>query len=422
MHVRKEECEILRELGRKVAELSATEDNLQKMDKWTRLTDLDKRAGPATLVHLWPLAWAEALPDDQYLECEGDTARRYERELRQRIWAAEHLHDDSVIEPVISYPHFIDINPYPELPVAVQFAEDDHARTGAYKFDSPVKERSDIEKIGDPEIRVDWDARKKAEAELNEVFDGILEVIPGAMYFSAKVIDDWAALRGMESVYMDMLVEAEWTHEGLQRVADNFERRFKTLEELGVWGPFSRAEPLGSNGLRFNPDIPNARNIARKGGAELMDTWGSTCAEGFNCVSPGMHEEFALPYTLQLMKLFKWINIGCCEAQHDKVAMVRSVPNARRISISEWCDVEKAGAEIGTDLLYGYKPSGVPFIGNELREDLVRAELRRVLEAARACPLEIILNIGGTLGGGDGAAKLVRWTQIAEEEIDGFCG
>jgi len=418
----KRDVEELQNLARRVAELSATDDNKQKIDKWTRLTDLDKSAGPLQLIHLWPLAWAEALPDDQHLVCENETARNYERDLRQRIWSFESLHDDTVIEPVIRYPHFVDITPYPELPVTANYAADDHAKTGAFKFDSPIKELKDIEKVGDPVVSVDFKKREKYEAEAREIFDGILDVIPWGVYFAAKVIDEWAELRGMEYVYTDMVDEPDWTHEALQRVADNFEKRFKTLEELGVWGPWDKSDPLGSTGLRFNPDIPNYKEIMEKGRCDLMDTWAFTCAEGFNCVSPGMHSDFNLPYEQQLMKLFKWVNVGCCEVLHNKVEFVKSVPNARRISVSEWCDFEKAGTEIGTDLLYGYKPSGVPFLGNELHEEQVREELRTVLAAAKDCPLEMIMNIGGTLGGGDGAAKLIAWTRIAKEEIEASCG
>ena len=75
------DVDVLRDLGKRVAELAATDDNKQKIDKWTRLTDLDKSAGPLQLIHLWPLAWAEALPDDQNLVCRDETARNYERDL-----------------------------------------------------------------------------------------------------------------------------------------------------------------------------------------------------------------------------------------------------------------------------------------------------------------------------------------------------
>lgn len=420
MNIPKQDVDVLRKLGRKVAELAATEKNKQKIDKWTRLTDLDKSAGPATLVHLWPLAWAEALPDEQYLLCENETARFYERDLRQRIWSVENLHDDTVIEPMIRYHHCTEITAYPELPVMAHYAADDHAKTGAFKFESPIKEMADIDKIGDPVVKVDFEQREKLKAEAEEIFEGIIDVIPWGIYYAAKVLDEWAELRGMENVYTDMIDEPEWTHEAMQRIADNFEKRFKLCEELGVWGPWEKSDPLGSTGLRFNPEIPNYKETMKKGRALLNETWAFTCAEGFNCVSPGMHEEFNLPYDQQLMKLFKYANVGCCEVLSSKVDFVRNVPNARRISVSEWCDFAQAGEAIGTDLLYGYKPSGVPFVGEELHAEQVRKELSTVLEAAKDCPLEMILNIGGTLGGGDGAAKLVEWTKIAQEEIERF--
>ncbi len=414
------EIGVLRHLAERVAELAATGENREKTDRWTRLTDLDRSAGPLTLIHLWPLAWAETLPDEDHLVCEDENARFYERDLRQRIWSVESLHDDTVLEPIIRFPHCVEITPYPELPVVANYAPDDHAKTGAYKFDSPVKEQRDIEKIGDPVVMVDFEQRERHRAEAEEIFGGILDVIPWGVYFAAKVVDEWAELRGMEFVFTDMVDEPGWTHEAMQRIADNFEKRFRQCEELGVWGPWDKSDPLGSTGLRFNPDIPNYQDVMEKGRADLMDTWAFTCAEGFNCVSPNMHTEFNLPYEKQLMKLFKWVNVGCCEVLHNKVEFVKNVPNARRISVSEWCDFEKAGEEIGTDLLYGYKPSGVPFLGDKLHEGQVREELRTVLEAAKDCPLEMIMNIGGTLGGGGGAAKLVEWTRIAKEEIERF--
>ena len=153
-----------------------------------------------------------------------------------------------------------------------------------------------------------------------------------------------------------------------------------------------------------------------------MDSWAFTCSEGFTCVSPQMHTEFSLEYEKELMSLFKYVNVGCCEVLSNKMDYVKAVPNVRRVSISEWCDFELAGKEIGNELLYGYKPSGVPFLGDYLKEDEVRAELKRVLEASKDSPTEIILNIGGTLDKGNPAQKLIRWTEIAREEIDKVYG
>jgi hypothetical protein len=346
----------------------------------------------------------------------------YERDMRQRIWSVENLHDDTVIEPIIRYPHCVEIIPFKDFAFERKYSDDDHGQTGAAELVAVIKERSDIERLGDPIVNVDFDRRKTYQAEAEEIFGGILDVIPHGIYFAAKVVDEWVALRGMGQLYIDMMDDPEWTHEAFQRIADNFYKRFKICEELGVWGPWDKSDPLGSTGLRFNPELPNYKETMKKGKALLNETWAFTCAEGFTCVSPAMHESFGLQYDLQLMPLFKFVNVGCCEVLSSKVDYVRSIPNARRISISEWCDFEKAGNEIGTDYLYGYKPSGVPFLGEHLQADQVRQEIRRVLHAAKDCHTEIILNIGGTLGGGNGAEKLIEWSKITAEEITNFHG
>ena len=103
----------------------------------------------------------------------------------------------------------------------------------------------------------------------------------------------------------------------------------------------------------------------------------------------------------------------------DRIAQVRSLPNVRRISISEWADLERAAADIGTDYVYGYKPSGVPFVTEPWNPETVRDEIRTVLERSKGCVVEIILNIGGTLGD-DAARQLTEWNEIAMQEIVKF--
>ena len=151
----------------------------------------------------------------------------------------------------------------------------------------------------------------------------------------------------------------------------------------------------------------------------LNESWAFTCAEALTVVSPKMQEVFAFHYDRQLMPLFKYANIGCCEVLSDRIAYIRSIPNARRITVSEWADLERAATDMGTDYVYGYKPSGVPFITNPWNPDLVRDEIRTVLECSKGCVVEIILNIGGTLGE-NAAWQLIEWNKIAMQEILDF--
>jgi hypothetical protein len=392
------EIDILQSLARQLAELAAQPSNHNKAQLWSQLTSLDTSVRPMLLTHLWPLAWSQALPDESNLLCQHETARRYERDLRQRIWTVTNLQDDTVIEPVIRYPHCVTIQPYGGLTVEKIYANEDHTQTGAAIFLPEIHKKSDIEKLGDPIVRVDTALREAYRLEAESIFGGILDVIPEGIYFAAKVIDEWVELRGMGPVYYDVVDDPAWMHEALQIVTDNFHSRFLQCEELGVWGPWDAADPLGSTGLRFNPEVPNYPEVQARGRLMLNESWAFTCAEAFTKVSPHMHDQFAFAYDRQLMPLFRYANIGCCEVLSDRIDYIRSIPNARRITVSEWADLEKAALAMGTDYVYGYKPSGVPFISEPWDSEMVRKEISTVLERSQGCVVEIILNIGGTLG------------------------
>jgi hypothetical protein len=74
---------------------------------------------------------------------------------------------------------------------------------------------------------------------------------------------------------------------------------------------------------------------------------------------------------------------------------------------------------MGTDYVYGYKPSGVPFIGETWDAETVRQEICTVLERSKGCVVEIILNIGGTLGQNAGQ-QLKGWNNVAMQKILDF--
>jgi hypothetical protein len=206
-------------------------------------------------------------------------------------------------------------------------------------------------------------------------------------------------------------------HEALQRITANFRQRFQLLEDAGLWGVAHKSEPLGSAGLRFAPDLPDWRTAEDPGrfAPRLAESWGFTCAEVFTCVSPAMHDEFGFEYDRQLMGLFKYVNVGCCERLDQKVEWIRSVPNVRKVSVSEWCDLAAAAEKIGTEFVYSYRAAGVHFIREPWDRDGARREICAVLNAARGCSVEIVLNIGGTLGKGDPGRKLIEWCEMVRE-------
>lgn len=407
---------LLRDLAQRLAGLAALEPNQAKIEQWTRLNALDADVPPQVLTHLWPLAWSEVLPDSG-LCCTDETARAYERSLRRRIWSAENLDDDGVVEPVVHYPQTAWLDPYDGLHVKKRWANE--AEAGAAEFVPVIVQRSDIEKLRDPVLHIDHDANSRAREEALELFSPFLTVVKRPQCFAAKVADEFSWLRGLGNTYVDILDDPAWVHEALQRIAHNFRKRFQLMEDAGVWGVADKSHPLGSAGLRFVPDMPDWTSADDPSvfAPRLSESWGFTCAEVFSCASPAMHDEFGFEYDRQLMGLFKYINVGCCETLDVKAPLIRSLPNARRVSVSEWCDVVRAAETIGPGYVYSYRAAGVPFVQQPWDRDAVRREIGAVLDATRGLPVEIVLNIGGTLGPGDPGAKLIEWNRLVREMV-----
>jgi hypothetical protein len=98
-----------------------------------------------------------------------------------------------------------------------------------------------------------------------------------------------------------------------------------------------------------------------------------------------MHDEFAFRYDRQLMPLCCHVSVGWCEVLSDRIAHIRSDPNVRRVTFSGWADLERAAEAMGTDYVYDYRPSGVPFVGETWDPEALRQESRTVLERSRGC-------------------------------------
>ena len=95
------------------------------------------------------------------------------------------------------------------------------------------------------------------------------------------------------------------------------------------------------------------------------------------------------------MNLFKYINVGCCEVLDHKVALAKSLPNTRKLSVSEWCDPEYAAKEIGKQYVYSYRAAGTHFVPDQWNKEGAIKEIKSVLEATKAhnCNTEIVFRI-----------------------------
>jgi len=415
---------VLRELAKQVADLAVCRENEQKRKGWYDINDLKPNTLPRFMFHLWQISTPEIFPQSSY-RCQSEDGRRYELELAQRLFYFLDLKDDNVVEPVVYYRPEFELIPFPELAFAQHKNED--GGQGSYEIVPTIVTYKDGEKLNcDPVLKYDRELSDIKLNEAREIFEPILTVVKSPVQAAAKIIDEFSWLRGMAQSYIDMIDEPEWMGQCLQWITNNFIKRFKLLESAGLWGTTDLSAPLGSAGLMYISGMKDWRDEADPAhpSISLADSWGFTCAELLTCCGSNQHDEFSFAYDRQVMSLFKHINVGCCEVLDKKIQLLSKLGNTRKVSVSEWCDPELAAEGIGSKYVYSYRSAGVPFIGDPWDRETSEKELRSVLLAARKhdCPLEIVMNIGGTFGQGNARRKALEWSDLVRGLIQEIYG
>jgi hypothetical protein len=123
------------------------------------------------------------------------------------------------------------------------------------------------------------------------------------------------------------------------------------------------------------------------------DNWTYGSSQILMSASKAMYEEFEIEYVSQWHARFGLTYYGCCDPLHDRVDLIRRIPNVRKISMAPWADVEKGAEAIGTDFVFSRKPSPAIVAMYTWEPEAVENDLKRTLEACAryACPVEITL-------------------------------
>jgi len=144
--------------------------------------------------------------------------------------------------------------------------------------------------------------------------------------------------------------------------------------------------------------------------------WGFAESQETVGVSPEIFAEFIFPYQLPLLERFGLNCYGCCEPLDSRWAVVKRVPNLRRVSVSAWANLEKMAGLLEAQYVLSLKPNPADLARPAIDEPALRKQLRRSLEITRGCRVEIIMKDNHTLGGNPQNA--VRWAQIARQEAE----
>ena len=400
------ERETLRGLGRQVAEIASDPKQRKKKEFWYRHNRLDK-ARPMLLVFPED-SWTEIIGEDQ-LELTDPFWRQWEWYLRHLIYRDQHLADDFVVEPDLYVTRVVRRG---DWGLEVRYTTPGQEK-GAWKRDPPIKDPDDIHKLTHRSVEVDETATQRAFDATSEVFADLLPVRVHCRLPSANLIGEATALRGIDQVMWDMYDRPEWLHQLMAFIAEGMMREVRYLEEGGYLTLNNGHHYNDSGGIGYTDELPAPGLDGQH--VRLRDLWGFGVAQELAWVGPAQHEEFVLEYQLRLLERCGLNAYGCCESYAAKFDMLKRIPRLRRVSVSAWCDVATAADALQDKYVYSWKPNPAMIVGR-FDPKAIRAYIRRTLEIARGCVLEVILKDTFTIE--HEPARLETWIRIAREEME----
>lgn len=404
--LRRAEREQLRSLARQVAEIATQPQQAEKRQLWYRHNRLEK-VRPMLLVFPED-SWAEILPEDT-LELSDPFWRQWEWYLKHLIYRHSHLADDFVIEPELYLNRVVRNGGWGLHPRHISPGR----AKGAWRYAPPLKEPRDIEHLTYPTIEVDEAATQRSWEAVGEVLGDLLSVRLHCSPPAANLIGEATALRGIDQVMMDMYDRPRWLHQLMDFLAEGLLRWVRYLEENGYLTLNNRHHYTDSGGIGYTDELPAPDFDGQR--VRLRDLWGFGVAQELAGVSPAQHEEFVLNYQLRLLEHFGLNAYGCCESYASKFDMLRKVPRLRRISVSPWCNVEVAAEKLQDRYIFSWKPNPAMIVGH-FDPERIRAYLRKTLQVARGCVVEIIHKDTFTLE--HQPDRLETWSRIAREEVE----
>lgn len=404
--------DILRRLAARVAEVAATPVMDERRRRWKKQSALQGER---------PLLLAEAggvidqLIPIAALECEGEWARRVERHgLRERLFIAEQVVDDMVLEAHICYGHVVHDSGYGVQ--AVHHRGDNGEAMGSYVWESPIKSLpDDLAKLQPRVLRYDQEATLREKERLETVFGDILAVVNHSQYWWTQGMT-WPAisLLGLEEFMLAMYDAPEGVHALMAFLRDDHLRVQDWLQAQGLLTLNNDDSYVGSGSLGYTELLPQADYRAGQP-VRLKDLWVLSESQETVSVSPEMFAEFVFPYQLPVIERFGLCYYGCCEPVHTRWHVIKQIPNLRRVSISPWADEEQMAAHLGQDYVYCRKPNPA-LISAGWDEEAIRADLRRTIDLTRGMTVEIVMKDVHTVN--HEPWRMGRWVEIAREEIE----
>ncbi len=406
MSISSRDTSILRDLGRQVADIAALPIQQETIQLWKALNGL---APVRPMVLIDQIPWHEMDVDAELtLQTENAFSRELETRLRRTLYAWNHMRVDMVVEPYLDIPKNINGAHLGIRAIEERAVSDPRNDVVGHYYIDQLQTEDDLEKIRMPEVVLDTVATARTEEQAQEIFDGILEIRMQGLHPGFAVWDRIVEWHGVENALLDLIDLPDFVHKLMARVTKGYLTMLDQLEAQGLLGhPQSLIHCSGA----YTDELPAPNYDPQRPRAK--DLWTSGMAQIFASVSPRMHQTFELDYAVKWYARFGLVYYGCCEPLHEKITIIREIPNLRKISMSPWADLEKGAERIGSDFVFSRKPSPALLAGETFDREAIRADLEstRRICAHFNTPVEFILKDISTVR--YEPQRLWEWADIA---------
>ena len=404
--------ELLRRLASEVAEIAAGSVHAEKAQLWTDLNDL-KSSRP--MVYINEICWNEMNVDDELTpQCAHPWARRQENGLRHQLYLWRHMPGDMVISDFRRSPLAVSSTGFGITEDVDIVKTDDSGSTVSRHFNVQIQDWDDLERIHMPKITHDAAATARRYEAMCELYEGIMPVRKtgqGHIWFTPW--DFLIRWYGIEAAMMDMIDRPDFVHAAVERMVDGWMTELDQFDALNVLELDSVNGRVGSGGYGYVSDLPG--DDFDKERVHPHNMWGCSNAQIFSEVSPQMHWDFAIEHDVRWLKRWGLTYYGCCEPLDGKMDLLRRIPNLRKISVSPWCNPQRAIEEIADNYVMSVKPSPAVLATDTWHPELARREIREFLDLAEGkCHIEIVMKDISTVR--YEPQRLWEWSEIAMEE------
>lgn len=406
---------ILREVAKKQLELANAPENLDTVQRWY-LHNALKGERPMIHLEMWTFS-QEILPER--LRCRGSYAREVETSLYCNFLNQELFADDRPTPDYFPMNYDVYFRLF-DIPVEVGHTTDSNGDESlGHQFHSVVEDlEEDYGKLKSSRFGVNLEATEQKRHVVEEAIGDILPVRMQMNCLCSVPTQMLVHIMKMETMMLAMYDYPELFQKVMERIADDTLAYYRMLEEQRLILPTVSFENVGQGTWAFTDELPGYAECEKRP-FTTKDVWGFMDSQETVGISPDMYREFIFPCYEKIAAQFGMLSYGCCEPV-DPIwdSCISKLTNLRKVSISPWCKEEVMGEKLkGSKVIYHRKPSpnylGVDAV---LDEEAFRSHIRKSLQAARGCKMEITQRDVYTIH--HNISKARRYVELIRQEIE----